>query len=133
MLIVSEVNKSIRKPFDVSVYRDTSPNMIEWLTTRSTIPAVTHVDYSARLQTVHPEDNEVLYDLLSQFEKITGCATMINTSFNVGENLCHEPRRCYKMFLSHEIDLLVLENHLLWKKQQPIVRQTGVGREFELD
>ncbi len=87
---------------------------------RSQIPAVTHIDYSARIQTVHKETNSRFYDLLDQFEKETGCPILINTSFNVrGEPIVCSPQDAYLCFMRTEIDYLVIENHILAKKDQP--------------
>ena len=87
---------------------------------RSKIPAVTHVDYSARLQTVHPETNPRFYHLLSKFEALTQCPILINTSFNVrGEPIVCSPQDAYQCFMRTEMDVLVLENALLIKSDQP--------------
>lgn len=88
---------------------------------RSEIPSVTHIDYSARLQTVHPETNRSFYELLSEFEAITGCPVLINTSFNVrGEPIVFSPKDAYTCFMRTGIDYLVLGNYLLDKKTQPL-------------
>jgi carbamoyltransferase len=87
---------------------------------RSTIPAVTHVDYSARVQTVHRETNSRFHQLLRRFEALTGCAALINTSFNVrGEPIVCSPQEAYRCFMRTGMDYLVLENFLLDKKAQP--------------
>lgn len=87
---------------------------------RSTIPAVTHVDYSARIQTVHQETNPAFYDLLDNFEQKTGCPVLINTSFNVrGEPIVCTPEDAYRCFMRTEMDYLVLEDFLLKKTDQP--------------
>ncbi|MBR8834195.1 MAG: carbamoyltransferase [Stigonema ocellatum SAG 48.90 = DSM 106950] len=102
---------------------------------RSQIPAVTHVDYSARIQTVHPETNPRYYELLQQFEAKTGCAVLVNTSFNVrGEPIVCTPEDAYRCFMRTEMDYLVLENFLLAKSDQP-QRQKDESwkQEFELD
>ncbi|MBI1348947.1 hypothetical protein GC163_21960 [bacterium] len=86
---------------------------------RSTIPAVTHVDYSARVQTVDPQRNRPFYQLLKVFESLTGCPVLINTSFNVrGEPLVCSPADAIRCFLSTEIDALVLEDYLMLKSAQ---------------
>jgi len=86
---------------------------------RSDIPAVTHVDYSARIQTVHPETNPRFYRLLKEFEKKTGCSVLVNTSFNVrDEPIVCNPEDAYRCFMATEMDVLVLENHVLWKDRQ---------------
>ncbi|MDT7779519.1 MAG: carbamoyltransferase [Acidobacteriota bacterium] len=86
---------------------------------RSTIPAVTHVDYSARVQTVRREDNAVYYELLAAFERLTGCAVLVNTSFNVrGEPIVCTPAEAYACFMRTEMDCLVLGDYVLWKSEQ---------------
>ncbi|MCS5712291.1 carbamoyltransferase N-terminal domain-containing protein [Candidatus Berkiella aquae] len=102
---------------------------------RSTLPAITHVDYSARLQTVHPETNPRFYELLNQFEKITGCPVLINTSFNVrGEPIVHCMADAYRCFMRTEMDYLILENLVLCKKEQPAWQETSRWQEeFALD
>ena len=102
---------------------------------RSQIPAVTHVDYSARIQTVHPETNPRFYTLLDEFEKLTGCPVSINTSFNVrGEPIVNTPEDAYRCFMRCEMDYLVLENYLLAKPEQPAWEKNDNWQdEFELD
>ncbi len=102
---------------------------------RSQIPAVTHVDYSARVQTIHQETNPRFYQLSDEFEKITGCPVLINTSFNVrGEPIVCTPEDAYRCFMRTEMDFLVLENVLLAKTDQPeIERDNSWQQEFELD
>ncbi len=102
---------------------------------RSTIPAVTHVDHSARVQTVHPETNPRFYDLLDKFEEITGCPVLINTSFNVrGEPIVCTPEDAYRCFMRTEMDYLVLENVILSKKEQPLWEEEHNWKdEFVLD
>jgi carbamoyltransferase len=102
---------------------------------RSTIPAVTHVDYSARVQTVHADTNPRLHALLDEFEAITGCPVCINTSFNVrGEPIVMTPEDAYRCFMRTEMDVLVLENFLLLKTQQPVWEKDESWRdEFDLD
>lgn len=102
---------------------------------RSTIPAVTHVDYSARLQTVHKETNPRFYNLISQFEAITGCPVLINTSFNVrGEPIVYSPEDAYLCFMRTEMDYLVMQNILLDKAKQPKQKKDeSWKKEFALD
>ena len=102
---------------------------------RSEIPAVTHVDYSARIQTVHPETNPRFYNLLDAFEQHTGCPLLVNTSFNVrGVPIVATPEDAYRCFMRTEMDYLVLENVLLAKSDQPEWKEEGDWRsEFELD
>jgi len=102
---------------------------------RSTIPAVTHVDYSARIQTIHKNTNPRFYDLIDHCDKKTGCPILINTSFNVrGEPIVYSPEDAYRCFMRTEMDYLVLENFLLDKKQQPEWHETDDWKnEFALD
>lgn len=102
---------------------------------RSDIPAVTHVDYSARIQTVHHDTNPRFYRLLQAFERKTGCGVLVNTSFNVrGEPIVCTPEDAYRCFMRTEMDVLVLENCMLFKRdQKPLEKDTDWKREFELD
>ncbi len=102
---------------------------------RSTLPAITHVDYSARVQTVHAETNPRFHQLISAFAEQTGCPVLINTSFNVrGEPIVCTPEDAYRCFMRSEMDYLVLENVLLDKRQQPRFEESADWqREFELD
>ncbi len=102
---------------------------------RSEIPAITHVDYSARIQTVHEDTNKRYYDLISEFEKETQCAVLINTSFNVrGEPIVCTPEQAYRCFMRTEMDTLVLENFIIDKKdQKPLEEDSDWKEEFELD
>ena len=86
---------------------------------RSDIPAVTHVDYSARIQTVHKETNPAFHDLLESFKAKTGCAVVVNTSFNVrGEPIVCTPEDAFRCFMGTELDVLAIGNCLLKKEQQ---------------
>ncbi len=102
---------------------------------RSGIPAVTHVDYSARIQTVHKETNPRYYALLEHFHRLTGCPLLVNTSFNVrGEPIVGSPQDAYRCFMRTEMDFLVLENYLLAKPDQPRWNDDRSWmKEFELD
>ena len=102
---------------------------------RSDIPAVTHIDYSARIQTVSPDTNPNYYDLIKEFERLTGCAVLVNTSFNVrGEPIVCTPADAYRCFMRTHIDYLVLGPFLLDKAQQPEWQESGDWRrEFQLD
>ena len=87
---------------------------------RSTIPAVTHVDYSARIQTVHQKTNPRFHNLLKKFSEKSGSAVVINTSFNVpGEPIVYDPQDSYKCFMRTEMDVLVIEDFILYKEDQP--------------
>ena len=102
---------------------------------RSDIPAVTHIDYSARVQTVHEETNPGYYRLIKAFEARTGCPVIVNTSFNVrGEPIVGSPQDAYRCFMRTEIDVLVLGNAVLYKHEQaPVAEDTSWRNEFVLD
>ncbi len=102
---------------------------------RSEIPAVTHVDYSARIQTVNRVDNPRYHSLLKRCEAKTGCPVIVNTSFNVrGEPIVESPVDAYKCFMRTEMDVLVLGNHILYKQDQPELREdTDWRKTYELD
>ena len=102
---------------------------------RSELPAITHVDYSARIQTVHKHTNPRYHHLLKEFEKRTGCPVVVNTSFNVrGEPIVNTPEDAYRCFMRTEMDCLVIENHILLKKEQPEWESDDSWKEeFELD
>lgn len=104
-------------------------------TKRSDIPAVTHVDYSARVQTVNEFDNPFFYQLLKSFKESTGCSVLVNTSFNVrGEPIVCTPEDAYRCFMRTNMDYLVLENYVLDKKEMAhISEDTDWKEEFELD
>jgi carbamoyltransferase len=102
---------------------------------RSELPAITHVDYSARVQTVHRDTNPRYYDLLKAFDSRTGCGVLVNTSFNVrGEPIVCTPDDAYRCFMRTEMDYLVVNEFLLSKKNQPHwERDDSWKDEFELD
>ncbi|HVF48920.1 MAG TPA: carbamoyltransferase [Pyrinomonadaceae bacterium] len=104
---------------------------------RSTIPAVTHVDYSARVQTVRREDNALYYDLIAAFGRLTGCPVVVNTSFNVrGEPIVCTPEQAYTCFMRTEMDCLVMEDFILEKREQDESTFTDDAQwqeEFQLD
>ncbi|MGH8476425.1 MAG: carbamoyltransferase family protein [Methylococcales bacterium] len=133
MLLVANVKKD--KQVEMSNEQKKLFGIEQLNVPRSSIPAVTHVDYSARVQTVHEETNPRFYALLDQFEKITGCPVLINTSFNVrGEPIVCTPEDAYRCFMRTEMDYLVMENVLLAKRDQPAqVQDESWKKEFELD
>ena len=102
---------------------------------RSTIPAVTHVDYSARIQTVRRDTNPLYYDIIDAFYRQTGCPVIVNTSFNVrGEPIVCTPEDAYRCFMRTNMDALVLENFVLLKEDQPALPDDGSWqKEFVLD
>ena len=101
---------------------------------RSEIPAVTHVDYSARIQSVTKETNNRYYDLISKFKEKTGCPVIVNTSFNVrGEPIVNTPTDAFNCFMGTELDFLVIGNCILDKKEQNLSLKKDYTKEFELD
>ena len=101
---------------------------------RSLVPAITHVDYSARIQTVHADTNPLFHSLISKFYEITGCPIIINTSFNVrGEPIVCDVTDAYKCFMSTEIDMLVVGNCLLYKNKQKALSKKNHNEEYHLD
>jgi carbamoyltransferase len=133
MMIVAPVRQELRLPEndqDANLFGIDKLNV-----SRSTIPAVTHVDYSARIQTIHAETNPRFYQLLKRFEALTGVAVLVNTSFNVrGDPLVCSPADAYRCFMRTEMDYLVLENYILAKPDQPSsAADPSWVKEFELD
>ena len=133
MLIVAPVNESIRYP--ITDEQEKLFGIDKLNIPRSELAAVTHVDYSARLQTVHPETNPRLSHLLDAFEKKTGCAVLVNTSFNVrGEPIVNTPEDAWRCFMRTEMDYLIIENFILAKADQDKIEQDESWKnEFELD
>jgi len=133
MLLVAPVAKSRRR--DMTAEEQKLFGLKKLLTTRSTIPAVTHVDYSARVQTVTGEYQPMYYRLIRKFEEKYGCPLIINTSFNVrGEPIVCSPEHAYLCFMRTNMDYLLLGNYLLEKKdQKPLEKDINWLKEFELD
>ena len=101
---------------------------------RSQIPAVTHVDYSARIQTVEEDTNKIYYDLISKFKEKTGCPVILNTSFNVkDEPIVNSPTDAFNCFMGTELDNLVLGNCYLIKEYQNPALKKDYTKNFELD
>jgi carbamoyltransferase len=119
MLFVAQVKKELL--YDT---KKTDKKGLELLKLkRSELPAITHVDNSARIQTVAREDNPIFYDLLTEFEKLTGCSVLINTSFNVrGEPIVCSPEDAFLCFMGTNMDALAIGNFILYKEEQPEVR-----------
>lgn len=133
MLIVAPLRKDIR--IEPEVEHASLFGIDKLNVQRSDLPAITHVDYSARLQTVHKTTNPRYHALLNEFDKRTGCAVLINTSFNVrGEPIVSSPSDAYRCFMRTEMDYLVIENFILGKASQPPwEEETNWQEEFELD
>jgi carbamoyltransferase len=132
MLLVADVKEARRLP---QPSRDGLTMLERLKVNRSDIPAVTHLDYSARLQSVNRLDKPDYYDIISEFEKLTGCAVVVNTSFNVrGEPIICTPEDAYRCFMRTEIDVLVIEDFILYKSEQPTWQEGENWRdELELD
>jgi carbamoyltransferase len=124
MLLVAPVREERRQS---TQSKDAAEDMLSIINqTRSDIPAVTHVDYSARVQTVTSENKPDFYELIRAFYDLTGCAVVVNTSFNVrDEPIVCGPQDAYRCFMRTEIDLLVMEDCLLWKIDQPAFRDVA--------
>ncbi len=133
MLLVAPVRQELRRT--MSAEEEQLFGIEKLKVPRSTLPAITHVDYSARVQTVSPRTNPRYHQLIQAFQRRTGCPTLVNTSFNVrGEPIVCSPEDAYRCFMRTEMDVLVLENQLLLKEEQP--RRADDERwkqEFELD
>jgi carbamoyltransferase len=135
MLLVAPVNEHLRRQMNEEEQNKFGIDKLNVV--RSTIPAVTHVDYSARVQTVRQEDNAVYYDTIAAFEKLTGCPVVVNTSFNVrGEPIVCTPEEAYTCFMRTEMDCLVMEDYVLRKDEQGegiFVDDVSWQEEFQLD
>ena len=130
MLMVAPVSTAIRRETERNVSGFDKLYQI-----RSALPAITHVDYSARIQTVHKETNPRYHRLISAFYEQTGVPVVINTSFNVrGEPIVCSPEDAYRCFMRTNMDVLVLGNHILYKSEQPVKEVSEEWKEeFPLD
>ncbi len=136
MLLVAPVRADRRRRDDRAAFESGDDDMLAVVRqARSDIPAITHVDYSARIQTVHRDDKPDYHAVISEFERLTGYGVIVNTSFNVrGEPIVCTPQDAYRCFMRSEIDLLVLEDCVLEKAEQPpVARDESWMKEFELD
>jgi len=133
MLLTADVKKERRIPMTDEEQKKWGIDKLNVV--RSDIPAITHVDYSARLQTVHKETNPRYHKLISKFEEKTGCAVIINTSFNVrGEPIVCTPEDAYRCFMRTNMDYLVLGSYILKKEdQKPVEKDVDWKKEFVLD
>jgi carbamoyltransferase len=122
MLLVAPVQKGIRiAPSAKDKEHFSDPNLLNRVKIkRSSLPSITHIDYSARVQSVSPKRNDIYYRLIKRLEERTGTGVIVNTSFNVrGEPIVNTPQDAYRCFMATEMDILVLENYLLYKSEQP--------------
>jgi carbamoyltransferase len=133
MLLVHPVKESRRKPLPKDFDGFDLRNKLYYL--RSDLPSITHIDFSARIQTVHKQTNPRYYQLISDFEKLTGYGVIVNTSFNVrGEPIVSTPNDAYRCFMRTEMDYLVVGNYVFDKRQQPEWQDTDNWKEeFVLD
>jgi carbamoyltransferase len=133
MLLVADVRQDQRLP--VPAEAEALWGIDKLNVPRSTVPAITHVDYSARIQTVRRDTNPLYHDIIDAFYRMTGCPVIVNTSFNVrGEPMVCSPEDAYRCFMRTDMDLLVLENFLLEKSVQPKTEQDESWKtEFVLD
>ena len=132
MLLVADIKKEIQismTPEQENLFGIDKLNI-----TRSKIPAVTHVDYSARIQTVHKETNQKYYKLLKKFQEKTGCPILVNTSFNIrGEPIVCTVKDAFSCFMGTDLDILVCENIILFKKDQDKSLKKDYRLDFKLD
>jgi len=132
MLLVAEINSE--KKIEMTEEQKKLFGIEKLNIKRSEIPAVTHVDYSARIQTVTQTNNKPYYDLISKFKEITGCPVIVNTSFNVrGEPIVNTPSDAFNCFMGTELDYLVIGNCILDKNKQDHNLKKDYTKEFELD
>jgi carbamoyltransferase len=133
MLVVAPVREQIRIP--MTGEQEKLFGIEKLNVPRSSLPAVTHVDYSARIQTVRPETNGLYYELIAEFDRLTGCPVIVNTSFNVrGEPIVCTPEDAYRCFMRTEMDVLALGDFVLRKPDQAAMAEdTAWQEEFQLD
>ena len=132
MLLVGEVKKNMQIPMSTEQEKLFGIEKLNII--RSKIPAVTHVDYSARIQTVHKETNPRYYKLIKKFKEITGCPVLVNTSFNIrGEPIVCSVNDAFKCFMGTNLDILVIEDFILYKDKQSQNLKKTYQSEFELD
>ena len=132
MLIVADVQKDKRlamTPVEEKLFGIDKLNV-----PRSSVPAITHIDYSARIQTVHADTNPKYHALISKFKEKTGCPLVVNTSFNVrGEPIVCSPMDAFKCFMGTELDILAIGNYLLIKEEQNEALKEKYEERYELD
>jgi carbamoyltransferase len=133
MLLVAPVKEERRVVPDAAANPDDMLEIVNAI--RSDVPAITHVDYSARIQTVTEDVNPRIFSILTAFESLTGCPLLVNTSFNVrGEPIVCTPEDAYRCFMRTEIDALVMGNYILYRSEQKVVEMDeSWKKEYELD
>ena len=132
MLLVADIKKEIQismTPEQKKLFGIDKLNI-----KRSKIPAVTHVDYSSRIQTVHKELNPRYYKLIKKFKEITNCPVLVNTSFNIrGEPIVCTTKDAFRCFMGTNLDILVIEDFILFKSEQEESLKKDYTNEFNLD
>jgi len=132
MLLVSDIKKNLQIPMNENDQKLFGINKLN--VKRSPIPAITHVDYSARVQTVHKETNPRYYNLIKKFKEITNCPVLVNTSFNVrGEPIVCTVEDAFRCFMGTNLDILVCENFILYKQEQDINLIENYKNKFQQD
>jgi carbamoyltransferase len=133
MLLVYDIREKYRHQLSDEEKKRSGLNKLSLI--RSIVPAITHVDYSARLHTVSRDTNPYYYDVIDHFYRLTGCPIIINTSFNVrGEPIVESPQDAYRCFMRTNMDYLVLENFLIEKREQDFIAEDESWmKEFPLD
>ena len=132
MLFVANINEKIKIP--TSQEQNKLFGIDRLNVKNSLIPAVTHVDYSARVQTVDKKINLKFYELIKEFDKITNCPILVNTSFNIrGEPIVNSPKDAFKCFMGTDLDILVINNFILLKEEQNKNLEKDYKKEFNLD
>jgi carbamoyltransferase len=132
MLLVADIKKEIQllmTPEQEKLFGIEKLNI-----KRSKIPAVTHVDYSARIQTVHEKTNSRYYKLIKKFKEITGCPVLVNTSFNIrGEPIVCSTKDAFRCFMGTNLDILAIEDFILFKSEQNVSLIKNYKNQFNLD
>ena len=132
MLVVSNIDK--KKKLEMTEEEKNLFGIKKLNVKRSEVPAITHVDYSARIQTVHEDTNSIYYNLIKRFKDLTGCPMLVNTSFNVrGEPIVNTPQDAFNCFMGTGLDYLVIGNFILDKKQQNKKLVMDYKNKFQLD
>ena len=132
MLLVADVNKNKQLP--MTEEQESYFGLKKLNIARSEVPAITHVDYSARIQTVHKDTNSKYYALISEFKKLTGCPIIVNTSFNVrGEPIVCTATDAFKCFMGTNLDCLVIGNFFLSKEKQNKELLISYEDKYDLD
>ena len=132
MLLVSEIQDTIKIEKNNNLK---SSNGFKKLDIKNShIPAVTHVDFSARVQTVNIKNNKKFYKLLQAFKKITKCPVLVNTSFNIrGEPIVCDIKDAYRCFMGTDLDILICEDFMLYKNKQKNILKNDYKKDFVLD